>query len=156
MLHAWGWNPSNAPATDEQWLAGVVCFAVCGRCHLDQPGLIKHKYSTRLNGSIGNQIQKKRQRLIQLVSEIRRIMASSNSKAHGIPRCKLLHFSALCPVDSIQGRRQQRRRDGLSLNQAQNRGKAEAFNAWARRSVASMVRAISISASEMPYFAGNN
>ena len=46
--------------------------------------------------------------------------------------------------------------NGLSLNQALEDSKTEAFNAWARRSVASMVRAISISASKMPYFAGNN
>jgi hypothetical protein len=56
-LHAWALNQSNEPATDEQWLAGFVCSAVCGRYHLDQHGLIKHKHSTQSNGLIGNQIQ---------------------------------------------------------------------------------------------------
>ena len=105
--HAWEWNQSNAPATDEQRLVGVVCSAICGRCHLDQHRLIKHKHSTRSNGLIGNQIQKTRQRLIQLFVGIHRIVTSADSKAHGIPDCRLLHLSALSPLDSIEGRRQQ-------------------------------------------------
>ena len=42
--------------------------------------------------------------------------------------------------------------NGLSLNQALEDGKTEAFNSWARRSVASMVRATPIRARAMPLF----
>ena len=42
--------------------------------------------------------------------------------------------------------------NGLSLNQALEDGKAEAFNSWARRSVANVVRATPIRARAMPLF----
>ena len=89
---------------------------------------MKHKHSTGSNGWIGNQIQEARQRLIQLCVGIQQIVATTNSKVDGIPNCRLLHLSALSPLDSIEGRRQKRRRDGLSVNQALEDGKTEAFN----------------------------
>ena len=46
----------------------------------------------------------------------------------------------------------QRGWDELSLNQALEDGKTEAFNSWARRSVANIVRATPIRARAIPLF----
>tara|TARA_B100001741_G_C15958828_1_gene327938 strand:+ start:192 stop:470 length:279 start_codon:yes stop_codon:yes gene_type:complete len=64
--HAWGWNRSKEQATDEWKLVGAVRSAVYCRRGLDQPGLTKHNHSTRQNGSIDDQNQKKRDQLIQI------------------------------------------------------------------------------------------